>query len=93
MAAALAWAAVCGAVAWGALLAEMTSLQTWAATRAIPVAFGLEMAVPAALAPFLTEQRPPHAVAFVLGLALACAGAVALGSSRAVARAAVPQTG
>ena len=80
------------AAAWGALLAEMTSLQMWAATRAIPVAFGLEMAVPAALAPFLTQRQPPHAVAFVLGLALACAGAIALGSSRAVARAAVPLT-
>jgi drug/metabolite transporter (DMT)-like permease len=89
---ALAWAVACGAVAWGSLLAEMTSLQTWAATRAIPVAFGLEMAVPAALAPFLTQRQPPHAVAFAAGLALACAGAIALGTSRAVARAAVPLT-
>jgi len=89
---ALAWAAACGAAAWGALLAEMTSLQTWAATRAIPVAFGLEMAVPAALAPFLTHRQPPHAVAFGLGLAVACAGAIALGTSQAVARAAAPLT-
>lgn len=89
---ALAWGAACAAVAWGALLAEMTSLQMWAATRAIPVAFGLEMVVPAALAPFLTQRQPPHAVAFAAGLALACAGAIALGSSRAVARAAVPLT-
>jgi drug/metabolite transporter (DMT)-like permease len=88
--AALAWGAGCAAAAWGALLAEMTSLQMWAATRAIPVAFGLEMAVPAALAPLLTHREPTHAAAFVLGLALACAGAVTLGSSRAVARAAVP---
>jgi drug/metabolite transporter (DMT)-like permease len=86
------WGALCGAATWSALLAEMTSLQTWPATRAIPVAFGLEMAVPAALAPFLTHHQPPHAVAFGLGLALACAGAVALGTSRAVARAAVPLT-
>lgn len=91
--AAAAWGAACAAAAWGALLAEMTSLQMWAATRAIPVAFGLEMAVPAALAPLLTDRQPPHAVAFALGLALACAGAVALGTSRAVARAAVPLTG
>jgi drug/metabolite transporter (DMT)-like permease len=90
--AAVGWAAACGAATWGALLAEMTSLQMWAATRAIPVAFGLEMAVPAALAPFLTQRHPPHPVAFGLGLALACAGAVALGTSRAVARAAVPLT-
>jgi drug/metabolite transporter (DMT)-like permease len=89
---ALAWGAGCAAAAWGALLAEMTSLQMWAATRAIPVAFGLEMAVPAALAPFLTHQQPPHEVAFALGLALACAGATVLGGSRAVARAAAPLT-
>jgi len=88
----VAWGLACAAAAWGALLAEMTSLQMWAATRAIPVAFGLEMAVPAALAPFLTQRQPPHVAAFVLGLALACAGAIALGSSRAVARAAVPLT-
>jgi drug/metabolite transporter (DMT)-like permease len=88
--AALAWGAGCAVAAWGALLAEMTSLQTWAATRAIPVAFGLEMGVPAALAPFLTHRQPPHVAVFVLGLALACAGAITLGTSRAVARAAVP---
>ena len=89
---AFAWAAACAAVAWGALLAEMTSLQMWAATRAIPVAFGLEMAVPAALAPFLTQRQPPHPLAFAAGLALACAGAIALGTSRAVGRAAAPLT-
>jgi drug/metabolite transporter (DMT)-like permease len=89
---ALAWGTACLAAAWGALLAEMTSLQMWAATRAIPVAFGLEMAVPAALAPFLTHRQPPHVAAFVLGLALACAGAIVLGSSRAVGHAAVPLT-
>ncbi len=88
--AAVAWGAGCAFAAWGALLAEMTSLQMWAATRAIPVAFGLEMVVPAALAPFLTHRQPPHAAAFAFGIVLACAGAVALGSSRAVARAAVP---
>jgi hypothetical protein len=89
---AAAWGAAVGAASWGALLAEMTALQTWPATRAIPVAFGLEMAAPAALAPFLTHQHPPHAAAFVLALLLACAGAAVLGSSRAVARAAVPLT-
>ena len=66
--AAVCWGALCATVTWSALLAEMTSLQTWPATRAIPVAFGLEMAVPAALAPFLTHRQPPHAVAFGLGL-------------------------
>src|SRR4051794_3890858 len=83
----LAWGAAVAAAAWGALLAEMTSLQTWPATRAIPVAFGLEMLLPAVLAPLLTHASPPHAVAFALALVLACAGTVLLGRSRAVAQA------
>lgn len=85
--AALAWGAGSGAAGWGALVAEMTSLQTWPATRAIPVAFGLEMILPAALAPALTHGAVPHAAPFALALAVACAGAALLGSSRAVARA------
>lgn len=83
------------AIGWGAgvllasgatLLAEMTALQTWPATRSIPVVFGLEMALPAALAPLLAESAsPPHPIVFGLALALACAGAAVLGSSRSVA--------
>jgi drug/metabolite transporter (DMT)-like permease len=82
------------AVAWGlgvagaslaTLVSEMTALQTWPATRAIPIAFSLEMIVPAAAAPFLTTAEPPRIAAFVLALAVAGAGALALGSSRAVA--------
>jgi hypothetical protein len=45
------------------------------------------MILPAAVAPALTRASPPHPAAFVLGLVLACGGAVALGTSRAVARA------
>jgi drug/metabolite transporter (DMT)-like permease len=89
---AAAWGLAAAAVSWGALLAEMTSLQTWPATRAIPVAFGLEMILPAAVAPALTHASPPHPVAFAGGLALALAAAVLLGTSRAVARAAAPLT-
>jgi drug/metabolite transporter (DMT)-like permease len=84
------WGAGVAIVSWGSLLAEMTSLQTWPATRAIPVAFGLEMLVPAALAPALTHAMPPHAVAFGAGLAVACAGAVLLGTSKAVAALTAP---
>ena len=86
------WAAAVAVVSFGALLSEMTSLQTWPATRAIPIAFGLEMLLPAAVAPGLTRVAPPHPAAFGLGLALACAGAFLLGTSRAVAHAAVPLT-
>jgi hypothetical protein len=82
---ALAWGAGVLVASYGALLSEMTSLQAWRATRAIPVAFGLEMTVPAALAPLLTHSRPPHVTAYVLALLLACGGAAVLGSSRAVA--------
>jgi hypothetical protein len=70
----------------------MTSLQAWPATRAIPIAFGLEMLAPAALAPVLTRTTFPHPAAFGVALALACAAAVLLGGSRAVAHAAVTLT-
>jgi hypothetical protein len=89
---AAAWAIGVGVGSWGSLLAEMTSLQTWPATRAIPIAFGLEMLLPAALNPGLTHAIPPHPAAFGGALAVACAGAVLLGGSRAVAKAAVPLT-
>ena len=67
----------------------MTALQTWPATRAVPIAFGLEMLVPAALAAALTHATPPHPIAFGVALAVATTGAVLLGGSRAVARATV----
>lgn len=90
--AALAWGAGVAAASWSSLLAEMTALQTWQATRAIPVVFALEMAVPAALIPVLSRTPPTHEVTFILALAVACAGAILLGSSKAVARAAQPLT-
>jgi drug/metabolite transporter (DMT)-like permease len=90
---ALAWGAGVAIASWSSLLAEMTALQTWPATRSIPVVFGIEMVLPAALLPLLTHTSPAHAVAFGAALAVACAGAALLGSSRAVARAAAPLTG
>jgi hypothetical protein len=89
-----AWGIGVALAAWSALLSEQTALLTWPATRAIPVAFGLEMAVPAAAAPFLTHHGfgPLLGVPFLLALAVACGGAVALGSSRSVARVVVPLT-
>ena len=89
---ALAWGIGVAAASWSSLLAEMTALQTWQATRSIPVVFALEMAVPAALIPVLSRTPPTHEITFILALAVACAGAVVLGSSRAVARAALPLT-
>jgi drug/metabolite transporter (DMT)-like permease len=90
--AALLWGAGAGLAGWSGLLAEMSALQTWAATRAIPVVFALEMALPAAAVPLLTRTQPSHVASFLLALAVACGGAVLLGSSRAVAKAAVPLT-
>jgi len=86
--AALGWALAVAAASWGGLLAEMTSLQTWPATRAIPIAFGLEMLLPAAVAPALTRAPVPHPAAVGVGLACASLGALLLGTSRAVAGAA-----
>lgn len=85
----LAWAIAVGIASWSSLIFEMTSLQCWPATRAVPIAFGLEMLLPAALDPALTRAVPPHPAAFGGALALACAGAGLLGTSRAVAKAAV----
>lgn len=90
--AALAWGVGVAAASWSSLLAEMTALQTWQATRSIPVVFALEMAVPAALLPLLSRTQPAHEVTFILALAVACAGAIVLGGSRAVAHAAQPLT-
>ncbi len=82
----LGWLAAVGAASGATLLAEMTALQSWPATRSIPVVFSLEMAVPAAVAPLVAHGSPPHPVVFGLALAVACAGAVALGRSRGIAR-------
>ncbi len=83
---AIAWGLGVGVASGATLLAEMTALQAWPATRSIPVVFGIEMALPAALAPLLAEGgSPPHPVVFGLGLVVACAGAAVLGSARTVA--------
>jgi hypothetical protein len=73
------------AASFATLVSEMSALQVWPATRAVPIAFGLEMALPAAAAPFLTAGDTQHAVAFVVALAVACGGAAVLGSSKVVA--------
>ena len=84
---AAAWAAGTGLVSWSSLVIGMTALQAWPATRSWPVTFALEMAAPAAAAPALTSGGvgPAHGVPFALSLAVACAGAVILGSSKVVA--------
>jgi drug/metabolite transporter (DMT)-like permease len=83
----LAWGAGVGLASGATLLAEMTALQAWPATRSIPVVFGIEMVLPAALAPALAVgASPPHPVVFGFALVVACAGAAVLGSTKTVAR-------
>jgi hypothetical protein len=83
----LGWGAAIGLASWGALLSEMTSLQLWPATRAIPIAFALEMVLPAAVAPLITQHGagPAGGIPFAGALVVAALGAALLGSSRAVA--------
>jgi drug/metabolite transporter (DMT)-like permease len=82
----LGWGLAVGLASGATLLAEMTALQSWPATRSIPVVFGLEMALPAAVTPLLAEAAsPPHPVVFGVALAVACAGAAVLGSTKSVA--------
>src|SRR3954451_23037130 len=71
---ALLWGSAAAAAGWSGLLSEMTALQTWPATRAIPVVFGLEMALPAARAPPRTRTGAPHTAAFGAALAAALGG-------------------
>jgi drug/metabolite transporter (DMT)-like permease len=84
-AAAVAWGAAVAVATWSTLVAEMTSLQVWPATRAVPIAFALEMLLPAALAPLLTSASPRHAPLFAAALVVAGAGAALLGGSPSVA--------
>jgi len=85
---ALAWAIGVGAASWGGLLSEMTSLQCWPATRAVPIAFSLEMVAPAAVAPAITHHGagPAGGVPFALALLVACVGVALLGGSHKVTR-------
>jgi drug/metabolite transporter (DMT)-like permease len=82
----LVWGGCVAAATWSTVLAEMTSLQTWPATRAVPIAFGIEMLLPAALAPFVTHADPRNTPAFVAALIVAGCGVVLLGRSSAVGR-------
>lgn len=92
---AVLWAVGVGAASAGALLAEMSALQLWPATRAIPVAFVFEMVAPAAAAPALTVHGagPFGGVPFAIALVVAAAGAALLGGSRSVAHAVQPVEG
>jgi len=81
------WAAGTGVISWSSLVVGMSAYQVWPATRSWPVTFAIEMSAPAAVAPLLTHGGvgPAGGIPFALALAVTCAGAVVLGSSRRVA--------
>jgi hypothetical protein len=81
----VAWGIAVVAASAASLLAEMTALQFWPATRAVPLVFALEMGVPAAVAPAVAHAKPLHPAVFGFALAVACLGALAVGRSRTVA--------
>ena len=84
---AVLWGSGAGLVSWSSLVIGMSALQVWPATRSWPITFALEIAAPPAFAPVLTSGGvgPAHGVPFALALVTTCAGALVLGSSRAVA--------
>jgi uncharacterized membrane protein len=83
-----AWLVLTGAVGGLAVLSEMSSLQSQPVTRVAPVVFGLNVAVPVALAPVLAGERWGHSTAtralILSSLTAVVAGAVMLTRSRAL---------
>ena len=90
VAAAAAWVAVTASVAALALGDEMGALQRVGAARVAAGAFALQIVVPVLGAPLLTGEpwssTPLHGAAIVAGIVLVAAGALTLGTGRAVSR-------
>lgn len=90
VAAAAAWVAVTAAVAALALGDEMGALQHVGAARVAAGAFALQIVVPVLGAPLLTGEpwssTPLHGAVIVAGIVLVAAGALTLGTGRAVSR-------
>lgn len=81
-----AWLAVTAMVGGLAVLSEMSALQSQPVTRVAPIVFGLNVALPVALAPMLAGERWGHSTAtrsaLAASLAAVVAGAVLLTRSR-----------
>jgi drug/metabolite transporter (DMT)-like permease len=84
------WAATTVIAAALAVLAEMTALQSWPVTRSKPVVFVLQTILPAALAPFFAARAfdVGRGALFAGSLAVLALASTAVGSSRAVVKAA-----
>lgn len=82
------WLVVLGAIAAVGVLSEMSALQLRPATQVAPIVFGLNVAVPVALAPVLARESWELSIVaqarLALSLAAVVAGAVALSRSSAV---------
>jgi drug/metabolite transporter (DMT)-like permease len=82
------WLAVTAAFGVAATVTEMTALQRAAATRVIPISFGLQTFLPVLIEPlYLREQWGTAALAglpLAAGLALVLAGSLALTRTRSV---------
>jgi drug/metabolite transporter (DMT)-like permease len=83
-----AWLLVLGAIAAAGVLSEMTALQLRPATQVAPIVFGLNVAVPVALAPILARESWDLSgvarVRLVVSLVAVFAGAAVLSRSKAV---------
>jgi drug/metabolite transporter (DMT)-like permease len=88
MLAALAWTAATGAASGLALVSEMTALQRMPASRAAPLVFVVQVAIPVLAAPLLTGESwgraPLGRMGTVAGVAVVMSGAVLLTTARAV---------
>lgn len=84
------WAIATVVAAIVALTAEMTALQSWPITRSKPIVFVLQTLLPALAAPFFAAAGfgPFHGIPFAISLLVVSAGAVTVGASKSVAKAA-----
>jgi drug/metabolite transporter (DMT)-like permease len=82
------WLLVLGAIAAAGVLSEMSALQLRPATQVAPIVFGLNVAVPVALAPILARESWNLSAAaqarLAVSLAVVVAGVTALSRSTAV---------
>lgn len=86
---ALAWLGAVGVLAGVGTLNQLTALQTWPATRVVPVVLTIDTLVPVLLAPVLLNEAwsptPGGGAAVLASIALALAGGTLLATRASVA--------
>lgn len=84
--AAAGWAAATAVIATTGVVSEMSALQTQPVTRVAPIVFGLNIAIPVALAPLLAGEQWPDSLsrdaALVGSLVAVLAAVIALSRAR-----------